>query len=101
VEATGHGGQWAVNDAIRWWLAEVLVEQGKLHEAERYFTSLWVHTKSYERLGDLYAEIGEREKAREAYGMFLTSWRDAEPEMTPTVARVRQALAGMAPLKRE
>jgi class 3 adenylate cyclase/tetratricopeptide (TPR) repeat protein len=101
VEATGHGGQWAVNDAIRWWLAEVLVEQGKLHEAERYYASLWIHTKSYERLGDLYAEIGERDKAREAYGLFLTSWRDAEPEMAPTVARVRQSLAGMAPLRRE
>src|SRR5688572_21516973 len=51
VEATGHGGQWAVNDAIRWWLAEVLVEQGKQHEAEPYFESLWIHTMSYERLG--------------------------------------------------
>jgi len=101
VEATGHGGQWAVNDAIRWWLAEVLVEQGKLHEAERYYVSLWVHTKSYERLGDLYAEIGEHDKAREAYEMFLTSWREAEPEMAPTVARVRQSLAGIAPLRRE
>ncbi|HEU4464509.1 MAG TPA: adenylate/guanylate cyclase domain-containing protein, partial [Gemmatimonadota bacterium] len=34
VEATGHGPRWSVNDAIRWWLAEILVEQGKLHEAE-------------------------------------------------------------------
>ena len=101
VQATGHGPQWAVNDAIRWWLAEVLVEQGKLHEAEPYFASLWIHTKSYERLGDLYVKIGERDKAREAYEMFLTSWREAEPEMAPTVARVRQAVAGMAPLRRE
>jgi tetratricopeptide (TPR) repeat protein len=101
VEATGHGGQWSVNDAIRWWLAEVLVEQGKLHEAEPYLASLWIHTMSYERLGNLYAEAGEREKAREAYEMFLMAWRDAEPEMAPTVARVRQALAGMAPLRRE
>jgi tetratricopeptide (TPR) repeat protein len=101
VEATGHGGQWSVNDAIRWWLAEIIVEQGKLHEAEPYFTSLWTSPMAYERLGDLYAKAGEREQAREAYEMFLTAWRDAEPEMAPTVARVRQALAGMAPLKRE
>ena len=33
--------------------------------------------------------------------MFLAAWRDAEPEMQPTVARVRQALAGIAPLQRE
>ena len=101
VEATGHAGQWAVNDAIRWWLAEILVEQGKLHEAEPYLASLRIHTKSYEGLGDLYAQIGERDKAREAYEMFLAAWRDAEPEMQPTVARVRQALAGIAPLQRE
>jgi class 3 adenylate cyclase/tetratricopeptide (TPR) repeat protein len=101
VEATGHGPRWSVNDAIRWWLAEILVEQGKLHEAEPYFVSLWVHPRSYEHLGDLYAKVGERDKAREAYEMFLTSWRDAEPEMQPTVARVRQAVAGLAPLRRE
>jgi predicted negative regulator of RcsB-dependent stress response len=86
---------------IRWWLAEILVEQGKLHEAERYYDSLWIHTMSYQRLGDLYAESGDREKAREAYELFLTAWRDSEPEMQPTVARVRQSLAGLAPLKRE
>ena len=101
VEATGHGQQWSVNDAIRWWLAELLVERGKLHEAKPYFSSLWTHTVSYERLGDLHSKTGDRDKARESYEMFLTAWRDAEPEMQPTVARVRQAMAGLAPLRRE
>jgi tetratricopeptide (TPR) repeat protein len=101
VEATGHGPQWAVNDAIRWWLAEVLVEQGKLHEAEPYFASLWTHTMADKRRGDLHSQLGEPERARESYERFLTAWRDAEPEMAPEVARVRQALAGMAPLRRE
>jgi predicted negative regulator of RcsB-dependent stress response len=101
VEATGHGSQWAVNDVIRWWLGELLVEQGKLHEAEPYFTSLGIHTMSDKRRGDLYAELGETAQAREAYERFLTAWRDAEPEMAPTMAPVRQALAGMAPLRRE
>jgi predicted negative regulator of RcsB-dependent stress response len=90
-----------VNDAVRWWLAEILVEQGKLHEAEPYLASLRVHTMSDKRRGDLYAELGETEQAREAYERFLTAWRDSEPEMAPTVARVRQSLAGMAPLRRE
>jgi class 3 adenylate cyclase/tetratricopeptide (TPR) repeat protein/TolB-like protein len=101
VEATGHGPQWSVNDAIRWWLAEVLVEQGRLHEAEPYFASLWNHTIADKRRGDLHSQLGEPEKAREAYERFLTAWRDAEPKMAPEVARVRQALAGMAPLRRE
>jgi tetratricopeptide (TPR) repeat protein len=102
VEATGHGGgHWSVNDAIRWWLAEILVEQGKLHEAEPYFASLGPHTMADKRRGDLYAELGEPEKAREAYERFLMAWNDAEPEVEPIVARVRQALAGLAPLRRE
>ncbi|HET6361042.1 MAG TPA: tetratricopeptide repeat protein, partial [Gemmatimonadota bacterium] len=101
VEATGHGPHWSVNDAIRWWLAEILVEQGKPHEAERYFASMGPHTMADKRRGDLYTELGETERAREAYERFLTAWRDAEPEMAPTVGRVRQAVAGMAPLRRE
>jgi tetratricopeptide (TPR) repeat protein len=101
VEATGHGPHWAVNDVIRWWLGEILVEQGKLHEAEPYFASLWIHTMAEKRVGDLHAELGEPDKARESYERFLTAWRDAEPEMAPDVAGVRQALAGMAPLRRE
>jgi predicted negative regulator of RcsB-dependent stress response len=56
---------------------------------------------SEKRRGDLYADLGETEKAREAYEGFLTAWREAEPEMAPTVAGVRQALVGMAPLRRE
>jgi tetratricopeptide (TPR) repeat protein len=101
VEATGHGPHWSVNDAIRWWIAEILVEQGRFHEAEPYFASMGPHTMADKRRGDLYAELGETEKAREAYERFLTAWRDSEPEMAPTVARVRQALAGIAPLRRE
>ncbi len=101
VEATGHGGNWAVNDVIRWWIAEILVEQGKLHEAEPYFESLRIHTMSDKRRGDLYAELGEADEAREAYERFLMAWRDAEPEMAPIVAGARQAVAGMAPLRRE
>ena len=64
VEATGHGPQSAVNDAIRWWIAEILVEQGKLHEAEPYFASLSHHTNVGQAPGDLHAELGETEKAR-------------------------------------
>jgi hypothetical protein len=102
VETVGYLGRMRANDVIRWWMGELLVEQGKLHEAEPYFASLWTHPMSEMRRGDLYVEIGEPEKAREAYERFLTAWRDAEPEMAPMVARVRQALARLPkPLRRE
>ncbi|HYO46766.1 MAG TPA: tetratricopeptide repeat protein [Gemmatimonadota bacterium] len=99
--ATGHGGQWAVNGMIRWWLGELLIEQGRFQEAEPYLASLWFDSMADRRLGDVYVEMGELEKAREQYERFLTAWRDAEPEMEPAVARARQALAGIQPLKRE
>ncbi len=53
------------------------------------------------RLGEIYLQTGESEKAREAYERFLVAWRDAEPEMQPLVARARQSLAGLTPLRRE
>jgi tetratricopeptide (TPR) repeat protein len=101
VEATGHGPKWAVNDQIRWWIGELLMEDGRLHEAERYFASLSLDPMADRRLGDLYLEMGELDKARESYERFLIAWRDADPEMQPFVVRTRQALAGLAPLRRE
>ena len=103
TQATGHGPRWAANDAIRWWLGEVLVEQGRLHEAEPYFASqdFWLNPNAHRRLGELYVEMGEPAKARQMYEFFLTAWRDAEPELQPTVVQARQAVAGLSPLRRE
>jgi tetratricopeptide (TPR) repeat protein/TolB-like protein len=101
VEATGHGPKWSVSDMIRWWLGELMVEQGRPHDAERYFMSLSFDPMAHRRLGDLYLEMGEPNKARESYEKFLSAWRDADPEVQPLVARTRQAVAGLAPLRRE
>ncbi|HET6341248.1 MAG TPA: hypothetical protein VFG78_03600, partial [Gemmatimonadota bacterium] len=99
--ATGHGPKWAVNDVVRLWLGELMVEDGRLHDAEKYFASLWFDPLAYRRLGELYVEMEEPEKAREFYEGFLTAWRDADPELQPMVVRVRQAVAGLTPLRRE
>jgi hypothetical protein len=101
VEATGHGPRWAVNDVIRWWLGELLVEDGRPHEAEPYFASLWFDPLAHRQLGDLYVGMEEPDKARESYEMFLTAWRSADPELQPIVVRTRQAVAGLSPLRRE
>ncbi|MGH7544439.1 MAG: tetratricopeptide repeat protein [Gemmatimonadota bacterium] len=101
TEATGHGARWAVNDMIRWWLGELLVEDGRLHDAEKYFASLRFDPLANRRLGELYVEMEEPDKARESYEMFLTAWREADPELQPMVVQARQALAGLTPLRRE
>jgi serine/threonine-protein kinase len=99
--AMGHPPKWAVNDMIRWWLGELLVEDGRPHDAEKYFASFPFDPLAFRRLGELYVEMGEPEKAREAYESFLTAWRDADPELQPMVVQARQAVAGLTPLRRE
>jgi class 3 adenylate cyclase/tetratricopeptide (TPR) repeat protein len=101
VQATGHGPKWVVNDQIRWWLGELLVEAGRHHDAERYFASLWFDPMADRRLGDLYLEMEELDKARESYERFLMAWRDADPAARPLVARTQQTVTSLAPLRRE
>ena len=59
------------------------------------------HPIAWERLGPIYEELGEREKAREPYEKFLVAWEDAEPSGWPRVERARQRLAGVSPIRRE
>ncbi len=44
------------------------------------------------RLGELYDAKGETTKAIEMYGKFVNRWRDADPELQPTVTSVRERL---------
>jgi hypothetical protein len=69
---------------IRLWLAELLAEAGRPQEAARYFESLidtpWWSYALYRR-GGLYLELGEQEKARDAYMAFLQAWEEADPDL--------------------
>jgi tetratricopeptide (TPR) repeat protein/TolB-like protein len=79
---------------VRLWLAELLAESGRPNQAARYFESLadtnwW--TYALYRLGDLYLELGEEGKARNAYIAFLQAWEEADPDL-PQLTEVREAL---------
>jgi len=52
---------------------------------------------SHKRLGELYDSKGETEKAIEHYAKFVELWKDAEPELQPKVAAVRNRLARLRP----
>jgi hypothetical protein len=69
---------------------------------ERYRALPWISTFSSNlyllapaerRLGELYDARGETAKAIERYGAFVNQWRDADPELQPTVASVRARIA--------
>jgi len=50
------------------------------------------------RLGPLYEELGETEKARDAYAEFAERWKDADPRLQPMVDTARAALARLGPM---
>ncbi|MBI2401485.1 MAG: tetratricopeptide repeat protein [Gemmatimonadetes bacterium] len=48
------------------------------------------------RLGELYAQRGDREKAIEYYNRFVELWKGADPELQPLVRDVKQRMARLA-----
>lgn len=80
-----------------WWLARMYLELGRPADAARWLQALiagnnviWPHAAPL--LGRAYKEMGELEKAQEAYAEYLDIWRDADPELEPLKdqARVRR-----------
>jgi hypothetical protein len=57
--------------------------------AERNFTL----APSLRRLGELSEAKGDKTKAVAYYTRFLDLWREAEPELQPRVAKVKQRVA--------
>jgi tetratricopeptide (TPR) repeat protein len=99
---TGFRDRGDANETVRWWIGELLAELDRPREALPYFESLLPDNPlASRRLGELYEETGEWDKAREAYEVFLIAWEDAEPEMAPEVERVRRRAIALQPLRRE
>ena len=51
---------------------------------------------TYKRLGELYEERGQLDKARDYYGRFVDLWKNADRELQPQVREVKQRLAKLA-----
>jgi class 3 adenylate cyclase/tetratricopeptide (TPR) repeat protein len=94
-ETNGHGEVNDVKLLIQIWLGTLAVEEDRLADAERYLRNgvYWLDRPFVaDRLGQVYERMGERGKAREAYELFVTAWRDADPALQPRVEAARQAL---------
>ena len=91
-ELQGTGG--VADFWIRRWLMELYEAEGNTTETIRYLESLrYTGLDSYVnfRLGQLYEQTGERQKARDAYVRFLQAWEEAEPDL-PQDDEARAAL---------
>jgi tetratricopeptide (TPR) repeat protein len=95
-----------LNDAVRWWLGQLLVELDRPRDALVYFRTRdtwggWSPFREFES-AKIYEEIGEFEKARESYEYALLAWRNADPELRPRIEAAREGLARLPkPLRRE
>jgi tetratricopeptide (TPR) repeat protein/TolB-like protein len=56
----------------------------------------WGLAPSLKRLGELYEERGDRQRALEFYGRFAELWKDADPTLQPAVREVRGRMAQLA-----
>jgi tetratricopeptide (TPR) repeat protein len=55
----------------------------------------WYLAAAYRRLGTLYQEKGNKDKALEYYGKFTALWKDADPDLQPAVTEVKQRMSAL------
>ncbi len=58
----------------------------------RYWTDVDYLAGSLKRLGELYEQRGEKQKALASYRRFVELWRDADPELQPLVSDARRRI---------
>lgn len=85
----------SLDGLARWWLAQTLIEAGRWVETERWLRSFWwaEHSLAHYHLGRVYEELGNPERAIEAYRYFVEAWYEADPEFQPLVEEARQSIA--------
>lgn len=93
-------GDWRrqmVGVRLRWWLGQLLLEMRRPREGLAYFETLTGSSlpANYER-GRIYERLGQREDAREAYGLFLALRQHADPAFQPMIQDARAALQRLA-----
>jgi tetratricopeptide (TPR) repeat protein len=79
---------------VRWWLGDLYMEDGRPGDAVVYLEALrgtGVPHVANLQLGRAYTQLGERDKARDAYVRFLQAWEEADPDL-PQLEEARAAL---------
>jgi TolB-like protein len=82
------------------WMVELLERMGRPEEAIRYGLVFGPSPWAGIPLGKLYEQIGDRDRALEAYGWVTLTWENADPALQPMIAEARQAIARLRGLQR-
>jgi tetratricopeptide (TPR) repeat protein len=56
---------------------------------------------SHRRLGELYEQRGDKQRAAQQYTQFVNLWKDADPELQSRVAEVRRRLRRIGDVERQ
>ena len=85
------------------WSRRSNLELGRPQNAEPILRSFfWErYPLSQHRLGKIYEQLEEYDKARESYEYFVHYWQDADPKLQPMVEEARQAIIRLKGLRRE
>jgi tetratricopeptide (TPR) repeat protein len=87
---------------IRGWLATLYEELDQPKRAEEYLKTYRAHQPLVEfSLGRLYERLGEYDKSRESFELFLFAWQDADVDLRTYVAEAQQAIARTSLLSRD
>ena len=70
-----------------------ILEPTRFSPMGRIDVMLPLYARSFLARGRLYEQLGEREKAAEAYRTFLEHWRDADLVLEPQRKEARAGLA--------
>jgi tetratricopeptide (TPR) repeat protein len=92
--AVGDWPRGIVNVRLRWSIGRLLMEMGRPQEALPYFESLTGTSlpADYER-GRIYQQLGDVDRAREAYALFLAPRQQADTMFQPMIQDARTAVA--------
>lgn len=71
-------------------------EIGEPRQAEGWYLAAWRHPVVHERLGQLFEEMDEPEKAKAAYERFVEAWKNADPGLQDRVEKARKRLEALS-----
>jgi tetratricopeptide (TPR) repeat protein/tRNA A-37 threonylcarbamoyl transferase component Bud32 len=60
------------------------------------YNQVWDQAPSLHRLGELYEDKGDKQRALDYYGRFVELWKDADPELQPQVRDAKERMAKLA-----
>ena len=91
-EATGWQFMVPVNEIQRFWLADLNLELGDTEDAELYYRSLMNSARAVLAVARIRDEAGDTDEAAQLYARFIDLWKDADPQLQPTVQEARDRL---------